>query len=321
MGITVSVCMIVKNESSNLERCLKSLVPISDEIIVVDTGSTDNTKEIAGRFTDKVVDFEWTGSFSDARNYAFSLATCDYIYSADADEELDADNIEKFKILKEVMAPEIDIVQMYYCNQLENNTIYNYDKELRPKLYKRKREWSWEETIHEAVRLDPVIYDSEIEIIHRPGAGHAARDLEAFRRLTSDGRKISDRLIDIYAKELFIAGTDEDFVKSLPYFKILSDMEGIGEELVARIFAVCVRGCRVSGDDTGVTKYALRASAGNVMCSETCCEVALYMESKCDEAEAAMWYYNALNETSAYMNIRYDEEIPREALTRLGVVV
>ncbi|MBP5309888.1 MAG: glycosyltransferase family 2 protein, partial [Lachnospiraceae bacterium] len=143
--ITVSVCMIVKNEEHCLERCLKSLVPVADEIIVVDTGSDDGTKDIAKKYTDKIYDFAWTGSFSDARNYSFSLAGCDYIYCADADEELDEENIKKFKELKDTLLPEIEIVQMYYCNQLENNTIYNFDKELRPKLYKRVRSFIWNE--------------------------------------------------------------------------------------------------------------------------------------------------------------------------------
>ena len=175
--ITISVCMIVKNEADKLDTCLKSLVPIADEIIVVDTGSSDSTKEIARKYTDKVSDYTWTGSFSDARNHAFSLATCDYIYSADADEELDKENIDKFVALKQVLDTDIDIVQMYYCNQLQNNTIYSFDRELRPKLYKRLRPFVWEETIHEAVRLQPRVYDSDIDIIHRPGEGHAARDL------------------------------------------------------------------------------------------------------------------------------------------------
>ena len=70
--ITISLCMIVKNEEKKLERCLSSYAPLMDEIIVVDTGSTDKTKEIASRFTDKIYDFEWINDFSAARNFAFS---------------------------------------------------------------------------------------------------------------------------------------------------------------------------------------------------------------------------------------------------------
>ena len=82
--VTISVCMIVKNEENVLSRCLDSLSGLWDELIIVDTGSTDETKEIAKKYTDKVYDFTWTGNFSDARNYSFSKAKGDYIYCADA---------------------------------------------------------------------------------------------------------------------------------------------------------------------------------------------------------------------------------------------
>ena len=204
--ITISLCMIVKNEEAVLSRCLDSIADLMDEIIIVDTGSEDRTKEIARRYTDRVYDFAWTGSFADARNYSFSKASKEYIYCADADEELDQENREKFRILKEALLPEIDVVQMYYANQLSYNTIYNYDKELRPKLYKRIRQCVWENAIHEAVRLEPVIYDSEIEILHKPESNHKARDLKAFERLYEEGVILDKRLHEIYAKELMIAG-------------------------------------------------------------------------------------------------------------------
>ena len=87
--ISVSMCMIVKNEQSILKRCLDSYAGIYDELIIVDTGSTDNTKEIAAQYTDKVYDFAWCDDFAAARNFAFSKASCDYILSVDADEELE----------------------------------------------------------------------------------------------------------------------------------------------------------------------------------------------------------------------------------------
>lgn len=63
---TISLCMIVKNEESVLARCLDSVRGIADEIILVDTGSTDATKDIARRYTDKVFDFVWVDDFAAA---------------------------------------------------------------------------------------------------------------------------------------------------------------------------------------------------------------------------------------------------------------
>ena len=123
--IEISLCMIVKNEEKVLGRCLDSIADLMDEIIIVDTGSTDRTKEIAKKYTEQVYDFQWNDDFSAARNFSFSKATKDYIYAADADEVLDEENREKFRQLKEAMLPEIEIVQMRYCNQLSHGTAYN----------------------------------------------------------------------------------------------------------------------------------------------------------------------------------------------------
>lgn len=85
----ISSCLIVKNEAENIVRCLESIKDISDEIIVVDTGSTDNTKEIALSYGAKIYDFEWNDNFSDARNFALSKANGDWIIFLDADEYFD----------------------------------------------------------------------------------------------------------------------------------------------------------------------------------------------------------------------------------------
>lgn len=76
----ISVCMIVKNEKDILAETLDSVTEIADEIIIVDTGSTDRTKAIAMKYTDHVYDFEWMDDFSAARNAAYSYATMNYIF-------------------------------------------------------------------------------------------------------------------------------------------------------------------------------------------------------------------------------------------------
>ena len=180
--ITISLCMIVKNEERVLARCLDSVADLMDEIIIVDTGSTDSTKEIAARYTDKIYDFSWIDDFSAARNFAFSNASMEYIYSADADEVLSDENREKYRVLKQTLLPEVELVQMKYTNQLKFGSVYNFDEEYRPKLFKRRREFVWEGAIHETVRLEPVVFDSDIAITHMPEKSHARRDLDNFYR-------------------------------------------------------------------------------------------------------------------------------------------
>ncbi|MEK4360380.1 glycosyltransferase [Paenibacillus sp. FSL M7-1455] len=78
--------MIVKNEERCLARCLESVKDFVQEIIIVDTGSTDRTVEIAKKYTSKIYSFDWTNNFAEARNYALQYATCEYILQLDADE-------------------------------------------------------------------------------------------------------------------------------------------------------------------------------------------------------------------------------------------
>ena len=162
--ITISLCMIVKNEEAVLARCLDSLRGLMDEIIIVDTGSMDHTKDVAFKYTQSVYDFKWCDDFAAARNFSFSKATMEYIYAPDADEVLDEVNRRRFAMLKAAMLTDIEIVTMKYITPDEFNTVQNANCDIRPKLYKRLRTFSWINPVHETVRLDPIIYDSDIEI-------------------------------------------------------------------------------------------------------------------------------------------------------------
>lgn len=84
----ISICIIVKDEEENIKICLDNLAKLEYEIIVIDTGSTDNTKSIASQYTDKVYDFKWCDDFSAARNYAIEKSTKEYILMVDSDEFL-----------------------------------------------------------------------------------------------------------------------------------------------------------------------------------------------------------------------------------------
>ena len=319
---TISVCMIVKNEESVLARCLDSLEGLYEELIIVDTGSTDKTREIAASYTDRVYDFEWTGNFSDARNFSFSKASCEYIYAADADEVVDEENRLKFRMLKEALIPEVEIVQMYYGNQLSQNSIYNYDRELRPKLYKRLREFVWQEPIHEAVRLEPIVFDSEVCITHLPQGEHGSRDLAAFERMVERGEELSPRLLDIYLRELYMTGEAANLEKARPYLEKLCDglepTEDLFRQTVTLLFRDAVRRDR-AGD---ILKYALKGVVAGGS-SELCLELGDYFRQKGDLPEAILWYHNAKEETESLMSLATSREEPErrmeECMKSLGI--
>ena len=295
--ITVSLCMIVKNEEDILARCLDSLKGLMDEIIIVDTGSTDRTKEIAANYTDKIYDFSWCDDFAAARNFSFSKATKEYIYAPDADEVLDEINRRRFMMLKAALLPEIEIVQMKYITPHKYNTIQNAAMEYRPKLYKRLRTFTWVNPVHETVRLEPVVYDSDICIQHLPQSMHGKRDFKIFKQSFEKNGTLPKSIATMYAKELIKCGTLEDFSNALPYF--------LGEyQKSPDIEASCVlsRYYRLHGDIDKFFSVALKNVATDG-CSEICCELGAYYFSKADYDEASLWYYNAAFEVKPVLDI------------------
>ncbi len=94
---TVSLCMIVKNEEKYLAKCLQSIKPVVDEMIVIDTGSTDRTNDLARVFGAKIYDYKWDNDFSDARNYSISRASGAWIFTLDADEVLSSIDYKAFR--------------------------------------------------------------------------------------------------------------------------------------------------------------------------------------------------------------------------------
>ncbi|MGK0701623.1 glycosyltransferase family 2 protein [Priestia flexa] len=114
MSASISLCMIVRDEEETLERCLLSVHHLVDEIIIVDTGSVDNTVKIAEKYTSNIFFLEWKDNFSFARNFSFSNATKDYILWLDADDYLTKRDQTEFKQLKGQLDDSIDSVTMNY---------------------------------------------------------------------------------------------------------------------------------------------------------------------------------------------------------------
>ena len=137
----ISICMIVKNEEENLEKSLKSIVGYGYEIIVVDTGSTDNSKKVALKYTKNVFDYVWCDDFSKARNFSISKATNDFVLILDADEVVEEFNVDELE--RKIKKNKYKVGRIYrkniykrednnytYCDyiiRMFNKKIYSYD--------------------------------------------------------------------------------------------------------------------------------------------------------------------------------------------------
>ena len=201
--VTISLCMIVKNEEDTLARCLDCIKDIVDEIIIVDTGSTDHTKEIAKNYTNLVYDFKWIDDFSAARNYSFSKATKDYCLWLDADDIISKENQEKLKKLKETLTIDIDFVMMQYqiaWDEFNNPTFLYY----RERLIRNNKLYLWEGEIHEVITTKGKIIYSDIIIIHKKiHKTDPNRNINIFEKLINSGKKLSLRHQFYYARELY----------------------------------------------------------------------------------------------------------------------
>ncbi|MFQ6723869.1 MAG: glycosyltransferase [Clostridia bacterium] len=200
----ISVCMIVKNEENVLGRCLDCVRQFADEIVIVDTGSTDKTREIASKYTDKVVDYEWCDDFSKARNYSFSKATGDYIMWIDADDVIEPGEIEKINQLKLNMVA--DTYMLNYATSFDEFGKPNFIFE-RERILKRDKRAYWNGFVHEAIVPFGKIEHLDITIEHRKIATcYTKRNLNLFRKALRRGVKFNAREQYYYARELFYWG-------------------------------------------------------------------------------------------------------------------
>ena len=146
--MNVSLCMIVKNEEALLELCLKSIASMVDEIVIVDTGSIDRTKEIAFRYTDKVYDFIWVNDFAAARNYSLSKASNEYILVLDSDEIVEEIDMDAIKELVHRHPDKIGrLLRINEFRRKENK--YKYSERVN-RLFS-KYYYKYEGTIHEQI--------------------------------------------------------------------------------------------------------------------------------------------------------------------------
>ncbi|HEU4658576.1 MAG TPA: glycosyltransferase [Capillimicrobium sp.] len=148
-GLTMSLCMIVKDEEAMLGQCLAAVRDHVDEIIVVDTGSTDRTVEIAAEHGARVLHHEWTGDFAAARNVSFEAATGDWIVYLDADEVLvDGDGPRLRELTGRTWREAMYLSETNHTGRLEDGTAVTHNA-LR--VFRNRPEYRFEGRIHEQI--------------------------------------------------------------------------------------------------------------------------------------------------------------------------
>ncbi len=175
MKPTIAACLIVKNEEHFLAGCLESIRNCVDEIIVVDTGSTDLTVDIAKEFGAKIFQFPWNGNFSAARNESVRQCTTDWVLSIDADERLEIGSKEKIDaviVSKERYAVSVLIQGQHHLASGVVEQVNAY-----PRIFRRHPKIFFEGVVHEQIlpslqRMGKSVSQSDI-VIHHLGYGES----------------------------------------------------------------------------------------------------------------------------------------------------
>jgi glycosyltransferase involved in cell wall biosynthesis len=148
-GLTLSLCMIVKDEEAMIARCLEAVRGAVDEIVLVDTGSTDRTVEIAESLGARVLHHQWDGDFAAARNVSFDAATGDWVMYLDADEVLVTADVERLRALTgRTWREAFYLVETNHTGDLEDGTAVTHDA-LR--VFRNRPEYRFEGRIHEQI--------------------------------------------------------------------------------------------------------------------------------------------------------------------------
>ncbi len=293
--ITISLCMIVKDEEEVLGGCLNSVQGICDEIIIIDTGSTDDTKKIAQQYTSKIYDYKWIDDFSAARNFAFSKATMDFIFWLDADDIVLEKDQQSLKDLKEKLDPRTDAVSMNYILQYDDdgNPAFYFR---RYRLVKRFNNFKWIGAVHEYLQISGKIVETDIAIVHRKDEKkhqHVAidRNLKIYEKRLKKGDKFSPRDLYYYANEL---KDHKQFDKAVLYYQLfLQNEAGWVEDKIRACFNLAAIYSH-NKDDSNRLEMILKTFTYDIPRPEACCKLGDYFAEKNLHLLAIHWYKRAL---------------------------
>lgn len=210
-GVTISLAVIAKNEARTLGRCLESVRGAVDEIVVVDTGSTDGTRRVAADYTDRVFDFAWSDDFAAARQFAFDQTTGDWVLWLDADDVvIGADRIRAL-----VAGASGDVAGFYWRYVLGRDAAGTPTVEFwRERCVRNDGRFRWVGRVHEvlvAPRPAALVRSAAVTVEHHPeadrGPGEQGRNLRLLEaEVAAAGEAIEPRRLFYLGREYADAG-------------------------------------------------------------------------------------------------------------------
>ncbi|MGI8282790.1 tetratricopeptide repeat-containing glycosyltransferase family 2 protein [Bacillus mycoides] len=281
--------MIVKDEELVIARCLDAVKHIVDEIIIVDTGSIDDTKKIIRGYTNHIYDFQWINDFAEARNFSFSKATKDYILWLDADDVLLEKEQHKLLTLKKELNSNIDAVSMLYHHGCDSNGNPFYITN-RNRLVKRKKNFKWQGKVHEYIKVKGNVMNSDIIIIHRKEKPQTDRNFKILQTLVDSKKELTSNDKFHYANECMFHQKYNEAIYL--YTSILDNKENLGE--------VNIHICGNLGDcytqlqkwDKAMEAYTNAFQYGTPR-GEICVRIAHIFMAQQKYKEAILWYKTA----------------------------
>lgn len=284
--ITISLCMIVKNEEDVLDRCLTSVEAAVDEIIIVDTGSTDNTIDIAQRHHAKLYSFKWIDDFAAARNYSFDAATMDYILWLDADDIITPSELRKLLQLKQDFNEMFDIIVMMYHTAFDaaGRPTFSFPRE---RLIRRGANLRWEGAVHETIPYVANRYISDIAIEHHKlHSSDPKRNLRILEKLKAEGN-LNVRQQYYYARELADHQRYEEAL--IQYEKFLNDPTGWIENKID-----ACQGLALCHSQLGHKQEILQSLFHSFLYAaprgEVCCAIGSYFYEQQECTQAVFWF-------------------------------
>lgn len=307
---TISLCMIVRNEEDTLRRCVESARPVVDEIIIVDTGSTDNTRAIAAELTPNAFDFQWIDDFSAARNFAFSKATKEYILHLDADDVLLPEDQKKFLAHKAQLTADVDAIMMGYNVgfDAQGNVTLHYARE---RMVRRDRGFRWHEPVHEYLETGGNVVHWDVNITHsKLHPTPAGRNLNIYEKRVANGETLSPRAQYYFARELYYNNQHARAVAMFQQF--LDGGQGWVEDQINA--CLMMAHCQAAlGDQQGRLQSLTHSFVYDLPRAEICCDLGYLYKQKADFRRAAYWFDTALRlerPTTGFLQTDYYGYIP-----------